>query len=555
MWNRCSTGFLNIVTPLLISVEMFQKKNRILIATILTLTLGIPTLAIPMNVNASSWSSLVSGADFAISGTGKAEWSSLTAHTDSWSILLEAPGQATWNSTLGQGENVNEGRIVIQLAPGTTLGDIDSLSWWVNTTTGYPSHADLLLDLDGDGVFDGGRKDQVTGETLSGDDDILVAEFAYQPYIGPGYDYVSPGSPYGHYNHTLQGSHYNPSYDAWVQTFQNETSETGTLELNNETVCWLYSGLPGPYAGGYFGKLEDFKEESVQIIGGTDIAPVNSSVAVLEIHIEVDNWLGAAKGYVDDIAINGELLLGEMMAPDVEIISPEHKTYAPGDVPVEIEALDVFGVNAIWFNVKKDGSWIFGDNQTYTGVGLLSSLSVGDHHLYAWANNTLGLVGKASVQFTVRTTSLTVEISPQTLNLKSNGKWVTVIITFPEDISADEVDIESLALEVDGETIGALWARIGEGVLMVKFSRDALKEIVGEPGEVEIQVSGDLVGGGSFEGSDTIRVINPGKAGPGPHGSQKGQTHKEQNHKDTYNDRNPVKGNQEKSNNKGGKNK
>jgi len=544
---------------------MFQKKNRVLIAVILTLILGIPISAISMNVNASSWSSLVSGVELTLSGTGNAEWSNSTAHTGDWSILLEAPGQATWNPTLGQGEDVNEGRIVIKLAPGTTLGDIDSLSWWVNTTAGYPPHADLLLDLDGDGVFDGGRKDQVTGKTLSGDDDILVAEFAYQPYIGPGYEYVPPITPYGHYDPALQGSYYNPSYDTWVQTFQNETSETGTLELNNETVCWLYSGLPGPYKDGYFGKLEDFKEESVQIIGGTDIAPVNSSVAVLEIHIEVDNWLGAAKAYVDDLAINGEPVLGEMMAPDVGIISPEHKTYDLGDVPVEIEALDIFGVDTIWYNLKKDGSWIFGENKTYTGTDLLSSLSVGDYHFHAWANNTMGLVGEASVQFYVRTTGLTVEICPKTLNLKSNGRWVTVYITFPEDISADDVDLESLELEVDGKSISANWTRVGEGVLMVKFSRDALKEIVDGPGEIEIHVSGELVGGGTFEGSDTIKVINPGKGGPGPHGNQKrwkhqkknqkGWTHQKQNHKGTYNSHNPVKGKQEKSNNKCGKNK
>jgi hypothetical protein len=539
----------------LILIEMFQKKNRVLIATILTLTLGIPISAISMGVKASTWSPLVSGVELTISGIGKAEWTSSVAHSDDWSILLEAPGQATWNSTLGQGEDVNEGRIVIRLAPGTTLGDIESLSWWVNTTTGYPPHADLLLDLDGDGVFDGGKKDMVTGETLSGDDDILVAEFAYQPYTGPGYEYVNqPGSPYGHYDPALQGSHYNPSYDVWVQTFQNETSETGTLELYNETVCWLYRGLPGPFNGSYFGKLEDFKEESVQIIGGTEFAPVNSSVAVLEIHIEADNWLGAAKAYVDDIAINGEPVLGELMAPVVEIISPEHKTYASGDVPVEIEALDIFGVDTIWYNVKKDGSWIFGENQTYTVIHSLSSKSVGDYRLYAWANNTLGLVGKASVQFHVRTTSLTVEICPKTLNLKSNGKWVTVYITFPEDISADDVDVESLELEVDGKSISALWARAGEGVLMVKFSRGALKEIVDGPGEVEIQVSGDLEGGGSFEGFDTIRVINPGKKGPGPHGNQNGWKHQEQNHKGTFNGKNPEKGNQEKSN-KGGNNK
>ncbi len=505
---------------------MFKKKNRGLIAVILALTLGIPTSTISMGVKASPWSPLVSGVELTFSGIGKAEWTNSTAHNDDWSILLEAPGQATWNSTLGQGEDVNEGRIVIKLVPGTTLDDIESLSWWANTTTGYPPHADLLLDLDGDGVFDGGKKDLLTGETLSGNDDILVAEFAYQPYTGPAYQYVSPGSPYGHYDPSLQGSHYNPSYDTWVNTYQNETSETGTLELNNETICWLYSGLPGPYTGGYFGKLEDFKEESVQVIGGTDVAPVNSSVAVLEIHIEVDNWLGSAKVYVDDIAINGEPLLEELMAPAMEIISPEHTTYAPGDVSFETEAQDVFGVDTIWYNLKKDGSWIFGENQTYTGIDLLSSLSVGDYHLHVWANNTLSIVGKASVQFYVRATSLTVNVNPGTLNLKSKGKWVTVIITFPEDISTDEVDLESLELEVDGERISALWARVGDGVLMVKFSREALKEIVDGPGEVEIQVFGEIVGGGAFAGSDTITVKNPGKEGNGPHGAPAAKSNK-----------------------------
>ena len=91
--------------------------------------------------------------------------------------------------------------------------------------------------------------------------------------------------------------------------------------------------------------------------------------------------------------------------------------------------------------------------------------------------------------------------------------------------------------------------------MMVKFSRDALKEIVDGPGEVEIQVSGGLLGGGSFEGSDTLKFINPGRGGHGPQGNQKGGARQEQSHKGTHNGRNPVKGKQEKNNNKGGKNK
>ncbi len=412
--------------------------------------------------------------------------------------------------TLGEGEDVNESRIVIRLAPGTTLGDIESLSWWVNTTTGYPPHADLLLDLDGDGVFDGGKKDMVTGETLSGDDDVLVAEFAYQPYTGPGYEYVGPGSPYGHYNRTLQGSYYNPSYDVWVQTFQNETSETGTLELYNETVCWLYSGLPGPYNDSYFGKLEDFKEESVQIIGGTEFAPVNSSVAVLEIHIEVDNWLGSAMAYVDDVALNGEPVIEELQPPEIEVARPRAKVYPVGDIPVEVSTNDLFGVDRVWFNLKNGSDdWVYIENQTYTAATYMSGLGPGDYTFHAWANNTLGATGSESVSFTVAQRALSVEVHPQTLNLKSRGRWVTVRITPPEGYTPQDIVIETVKLHIGNVELEAEWGRAGEDCVMVKFSRSDLQEFL-EPGEdVELTVTGELTDGTDFGSTDTIRVINP----------------------------------------------
>jgi len=47
---------------------MFQKKNRVLIAAMLILSLGIPISAISMGVKASMWSPLVSGVELTVSG-------------------------------------------------------------------------------------------------------------------------------------------------------------------------------------------------------------------------------------------------------------------------------------------------------------------------------------------------------------------------------------------------------------------------------------------------------------------------------------------------------
>jgi len=510
-------------------VIALSKRKQALKILAVAMTLGVLISSHSFSVYAAPWSPIVSGAELSSYGDGVAEWSSETHYRGIYSIHLVAPGKATWNGNINAGEGVNEGRIVIELDPGTTLGDIESLSWWVNTTAGYPPHADLLLDIDGDGVFDGGKKDLVNGTSLEGDDDVLVAEFAYQPYIGPGFNYTSPGVPYGHYDPALQRSYYNLAYDQWVRTFQNETSETKTTKISNGTVCWLYSGLPGPYNNIYFGIVKDFKEGNVEIIGGTQKAPVDASTPVLEIHIEVDNWIGPADAYLDDITLNGKRVLTEPYAPDIDIKRPEHRTYEPGDVPVVIEVEDIFGVDRIWFNVMdSDGKWLYAKNRTYSGPTEIGDMEEGSYMFHAWANNTLGVTGHAQLRFWVQETEFEVEIHPETLNLRSGGRWVTVILTFPGGESTEDIAIEDIVLEINGEELEPVWGRVFDGVLTLKFSRHELQEAIEESGEYEIVVRGEYADESDFEGSDTIRAISPGKKGKGPKQNGWGKQYKNQ---------------------------
>ncbi len=94
------------------------------------------------------------------------------------------------------------------------------------------------------------------------------------------------------------------------------------------------------------------------------------------------------------------------------------------------------------------------------------------------------------------------------LNVQSEGKWITWYIWLPEEY--DVADIKPDSIRLNG-VIKAVWSWIDEGeqVLMAKFSRSEVQDIV-EPGMVELTVSGKLTDGTKFEGSDTIIVKDKG---------------------------------------------
>ncbi|MCK4482428.1 hypothetical protein KAU55_04320 [Candidatus Bathyarchaeota archaeon] len=106
----------------------------------------------------------------------------------------------------------------------------------------------------------------------------------------------------------------------------------------------------------------------------------------------------------------------------------------------------------------------------------------------------------------------TINIDPDTLNLKSRGKWITAYIELPEDCDASEIDLSTVKL--NGEISAALHpTEIGDydnnGILdlMVKFDRQDLRAIL-SAGEATLTITGQLIDGTPFEGSDTIRVLN-----------------------------------------------
>ena len=115
---------------------------------------------------------------------------------------------------------------------------------------------------------------------------------------------------------------------------------------------------------------------------------------------------------------------------------------------------------------------------------------------------TLGLPGVLNV----------IDIDPNTLNLKSNGEWVTCHLRLPEGSNAADIKLETVMLE---NVIAADWLVFNENnqIAMIKFSGSAVRDYLIEQelsGDVELTVTGELIDGTTFAVSDTITVIDKG---------------------------------------------
>jgi hypothetical protein len=122
------------------------------------------------------------------------------------------------------------------------------------------------------------------------------------------------------------------------------------------------------------------------------------------------------------------------------------------------------------------------------------------------------------------TLGVSVDITPNTINTKRNGRFVTCKIRLPEGpegYSVEEIDPESIVLSIheDAEVEGKIEPTRAvideeESTIVLKFESALIidlcdSQINGFSTVVSLYIKGALSDGTPFEGADDVRLINP----------------------------------------------
>ncbi len=98
------------------------------------------------------------------------------------------------------------------------------------------------------------------------------------------------------------------------------------------------------------------------------------------------------------------------------------------------------------------------------------------------------------------------KFTPQSLNLRSRGRWVTCHLWLPAGYTGADVDTSSLLL-LDAVGVSRVQGNGRSQKVTMKFDRAEVQALLAPGPAVEVTLTGKLTDGTSIVGSDTIKVI------------------------------------------------
>ncbi len=275
------------------------------------------------------------------------------------------------------------------------------------------------------------------------------------------------------------------------------TNEVGVFYTGNRTLMYLTKSVEGadrydPY-GRYRVNCGDFTWESYPRISGKLVVWQDNRNSAFTLDETTCTWTGNRWDvYGFDLTTWREVPL---------LVSPWNETHP-----------DVDGNLLVWAD-DRNGNWDIYAKALDTGQEFQVTNDPGTQRNPVVSEGCIAWEDDRNADWDIYGTCLTgaprvvkLSVDPETLNLKSRGRWVTAYIE-SENASVADIDARSLALE----GVPTAWSRVLENTtLMAKFDRQALAATL-TPEENVVTLSGRWKDGSTFTATDTIHVISPSR--------------------------------------------
>jgi hypothetical protein len=115
-------------------------------------------------------------------------------------------------------------------------------------------------------------------------------------------------------------------------------------------------------------------------------------------------WATSEEGTTDEKTVMlSDAIPAIVYTLSLTINSPTNTVYTITSITVSLSTSGNATLGMVWFNVKNGTTWVYAQNQTYTGLIIKTGYINGNQYtLYAWANSTEGTADEKTVEFDVQ---------------------------------------------------------------------------------------------------------------------------------------------------------
>ncbi len=223
-----------------------------------------------------------------------------------------------------------------------------------------------------------------------------------------------------------------------------------------------------------------------------------------------DNKIWVIGGYTDNIGEYDPITDNWIPKTSGPFITCEEEGVIYDDVFYILGGNSGVGSQEVKIFDTKTEQWTIGPPMILARTGCAATVGL-NGRIYAMGGNR----GGGAIDSWSPHIEASFDFDPNTLNIKSKGKWVTVYIELPVGYDVTSIDLstvylmENILAESKPTSVGD-YDNDGIPDLMLKFDRTRVQSSV-TPGEVvEINILGQLIDGTVFKSISVIRVIDEG---------------------------------------------